>query len=110
MALINPKITAAIRAATKLVMMKPFTSLAVISNDKAVSSQVNKKCGMTFVEQRLSVSYLESDLFVLYLCNTLAPRQMSSWITHDEKRKISFRNARRSIFKLGWRFNVSMRH
>src|SRR5919199_1335211 len=61
--------------------------------DTAVSSQVNKKCGMTFVEQRISVSYLESDLFVLSVCNTLAPRQTPSWIAHDEKRKISFPDA-----------------
>ena len=65
MALSKPKTTAATRAAKKLVIANPCTRLAVITNAKAVTSQVNKKCGMTFVKQRLQVSYLESDLFVL---------------------------------------------
>jgi hypothetical protein len=60
MALTNPKTTAATRAATKLLITKPVTRLAVIINAKAVTSQVNKKRGMTFVEQRLPVSYQES--------------------------------------------------
>jgi hypothetical protein len=49
-ALTKPKITAAIRAATKFLTRKPGTKLAVITNANAASSQVNKKCGMTFVE------------------------------------------------------------
>jgi hypothetical protein len=43
--------------------------LAVITNATAVSNQVNKKFGMTVVEQFLPVSYLDTDILVL-----LAPR------------------------------------
>jgi len=68
MALTNPKTTAAIKAAGKLSTLKPDTRLAVITSDTAVSTQVNKKRGMTFLEQRLSVSYLESDPLGATLC------------------------------------------
>jgi hypothetical protein len=50
MALTNPKTTAATKAATKLLITNPVTRWAVITNATAVSSQVNKKYGMTFVE------------------------------------------------------------
>jgi hypothetical protein len=70
MALTNPKTTAATKAATKLLIKKPGTKFAVITNDTAVSSQVNKNCGMTVVEQLLPVSYLDTDILVL-----LAPRE-----------------------------------
>lgn len=45
-ALTKPITTAAIKAATKFVTIKPLTRLAVISKEIAVTSQVNKKCGM----------------------------------------------------------------